>query len=93
MKSKLTVVAPKEKKEKLPPDWVTIAEYVRRKDELVKKDDPLGAGPSRTTVCRKIDDKFIRAKKINGSLFIDWNRYKDLPFRQYFQMPVPRKRA
>lgn len=69
-------------------DLVNVAEYIRRKHAMDLKKDPLANPISNSTILNKIREGHIKIVELNGGKFIDWNVYKNLPFKRYFQMPV-----
>jgi len=73
-------------------DLVTVSEYVRRKHAIDLAIDPLATPISKPTISKKIKEGYIQIVEINGNKFIDWNVYKNLPFRRYFQMPIKREK-
>lgn len=83
----------KQVKVEYTPEYITIADYIRRKHELMLKTDPLAKPVDRGAVMRAIDRGDIIPYRQGKFKFIDWKAAKDLIFRQYFQMPVsaPRK--
>ncbi len=75
------------------PEYVTIADFIRRKHELMLETDPLAKPIDRGAVMRAIDRGDIIPYKQGKFKFIDWKAAKNLIFRQYFQMPVPAART
>lgn len=73
-------------------DLVTVSEYVRRKHAIDLAIDPLATPISKPTVSKKIKEGYIQIVELNGNKFIDWNVYKNLPFRRYFQMPIKKEK-
>ena len=73
-------------------DLVTVSEYVRRKHAMDLAIDPLATPISKPTVSKKIKEGYIQIVELNGNKFIDWNVYKNLPFRRYFQMPIKKEK-
>ena len=71
-------------------DLITAAEFIRRRHKQDLETDPLANKISAPTITKKIKQGHIKVIEVNGSKFIDWNVYKHLPFRQYFQMPIPK---
>jgi hypothetical protein len=64
-----------------PIDPITIAEYVRRKNELLLSNNPGALKVHDSAVRRKIAGGFIEVVESGGNFFIDWPRYKEFVFR------------
>jgi len=73
-------------------ELVTVSEYVRRKHAADLIIDPTCSPISKSTINKKIAQGYIQVVEANGNKFIDWNVYKNLPFRRYFQMPIKREK-
>jgi hypothetical protein len=74
-------------------DLVTVSEYARRKHAADLLIDPTSSPISKTTINKKIAQGYIQVIPVNGNKFIDWNIYKNLPFRRYGQMPIKREKT
>jgi hypothetical protein len=74
-------------------DLVTIAEFRRRLLERDRLKDPLAGMVARSTILAKIVTGHLITEEHNGRQWVDWNTYKETPFRTYFQRPkAPEKR-
>ena len=62
-------------------DPVTIAEYVRRKNLLVREKDPTAPMVWPHSVNNAINGGYISVVVQGGNTFVDWERYKNYIFR------------
>jgi hypothetical protein len=84
--AKATKKAVKQKKVVLPviehgADLITISEYVRRKNELLQKDNPLAPIIYPHSIYRNINDGHMETVTFGRNRFIDWNKYQHFVFR------------
>lgn len=69
------------------PELLKINDFVRRRLAKDRLSDPVAREISAHTIRTKILQGKIEKVVIGGQDHIDWNKYHDYPFRQYFQIP------
>lgn len=69
------------------PDFISVAEYLRRIWKRERDKNPLSRNLTRHTLNRYINRGTIVLEEIDGNLYIDWNKYKDQVFKVYYRNP------
>lgn len=75
-------------------EYVSQAEYIRRRHEADLKKDALADPLFPNTLHRHIKRGHIEVLKQGGNVFIDWNKYHNFVFKRYRQAAdTSRKKA
>ena len=67
----------------IQPEYVTQAEYLRRKNKQRQEANSGAAEIAPTTLRRKIKEGHIVIFEEGGNKYIDWNIYGDFLFKKY----------
>lgn len=71
-------------------DLITIEEFRRRILARDRTKDALAHMVSRSTIEAKIAAGHMEVEHLNGRKWLDWEKYKNMPFRAYLGRPNPK---
>lgn len=71
-------------------DYVTIAEYIRRRHAADLLKDATASALYHTSLLQPIRKGYIHVYQEGNNKFINWNKYRTYLFRRNFQLPVPK---